>query len=652
MNILRPSTWFKGTLANRDTGNPVDAMPERPGMPVAQLTPTRNVTIYALGNPLLNLTPATAADMLNRTWYGEWTRAQWVMMWAEKIDPDVMAVTERLTSALRTMDHGVTVHAQKDKALADMAEKQRAALEARYAKITGINSAIAHLALAKLRSFAHVGIDGDDLKCYRQVNVVRHGDQGAWLWNPNCQITNFNDPSLQPMRDEDFIIRVHERPALWISLIKFLRTNYSQKWWDSFCEKVSKQGVVLTAPEGISGNETMMQNFAASAAGISQGGPGALPWGSKIDLTDAKRGPIPFREHMEWLRESFWLAVTGQTMTSLSQPTGIGAGSTDAHADTFATLAAAEGECISELFQEKIDKPFLDATFPGQPHLAFWRLNRDTKPSASEILDDLVKAKAAGFVLDAAEASERTGYNLTLPESAPVNDPDPMDDPEDDPAAPEDDEGGDDGDVDDLKNGAPSGHEFYGNQWTEDGGGGGEAKAPDEIHRRMKSIDAWAAKTGETDAKIHAHVARHMLKHGASLKDAVKKAYARRDKQRLNAFGKDLYDQMKAEGKFRDVGLMNRATEGTAKSLGVPASWLAPVRDMLAEVLAKAEDSTLSDADLVEFANRAAKRCPELFHQMDHGALAEVFEKGMGAVTLETVKGRIAEKLKAGGKGA
>ena len=97
-----------------------------------------------------------------------------------------------------------------------------------------------------------------------------------------------------------------------------------------------------------------------------------------------------------------------------------------------------------------------------------------------------------------------------------------MDDPEDDPAAPEDDEGGDDGDVDDLKTVRRAATSFTGNQWTEDGGGG-EAKAPDEIHRRMKSIDAWAAKTGETDAKIHAHVARHMLKHGASLKDAVKR---------------------------------------------------------------------------------------------------------------------------------
>ena len=127
---------------NADTGNPVDALLPNKYTPIGQLTPTRNVSIYALGNPMISLTPQLAADMLNRTWYGEFTRVQWVMMWAEKIDPDIMAITNRLTAALRTMDYGVQVKSQEDETLKAMALKQKLALEAKYEKVKGIKKAV------------------------------------------------------------------------------------------------------------------------------------------------------------------------------------------------------------------------------------------------------------------------------------------------------------------------------------------------------------------------------------------------------------------------------------------------------------------------------------------------------------------------------
>lgn len=72
-----------------------------------------------------------------------------------------------------------------------------------------------------------------------------------------------------------------------------------------------------------------------------------------------------------------------------------------------------------------------------------------------------------------------------------------------------------------------------------------------------------------------------------------------------------------------------------ASRLGVPQGWLKPVADLLADLEAKAADKAVSDADLLAFAESAAARIPELFADMDIAALADVFEKAMGAAAIE-----------------
>lgn len=78
-----------------------------------------------------------------------------------------------------------------------------------------------------------------------------------------------------------------------------------------------------------------------------------------------------------------------------------------------------------------------------------------------------------------------------------------------------------------------------------------------------------------------------------------------------------------------------------AEDLGVPVTWLAPVRELLLEMERKAADKSLSDEEVLRFCSEAAARLPELFGKMDHAALAEVMEKAMGAGVLRGVKGKI-----------
>ncbi len=80
------------------------------------------------------------------------------------------------------------------------------------------------------------------------------------------------------------------------------------------------------------------------------------------------------------------------------------------------------------------------------------------------------------------------------------------------------------------------------------------------------------------------------------------------------------------------------AQAATANALGVPASWLNPVREFLTTLEAKAADQSLSDADLKLFLNRAVERVPELFAKMNVDDLAKVLEAGMGSAVVDAAR--------------
>jgi hypothetical protein len=80
------------------------------------------------------------------------------------------------------------------------------------------------------------------------------------------------------------------------------------------------------------------------------------------------------------------------------------------------------------------------------------------------------------------------------------------------------------------------------------------------------------------------------------------------------------------------------AQEKMAEQMGVPGSWLNPLREFLEELQAKAADAALSDQDLMDFLEQAVKRVPELFKEMDTEDLARVLEAGMGEAVMSEVR--------------
>jgi phage gp29-like protein len=105
------------------------------------------------------------------------------------------------------------------------------------------------------------------------------------------------------------------------------------------------------------------------------------------------------------------------------------------------------------------------------------------------------------------------------------------------------------------------------------------------------------------------------------------------------AAGKPLDPPMAARA-ARDSGLRARL----ATELGVPDSWLAPVNAWISDLESAASDERLTARQVLDFADAAHRRLPELFGKMDHAALARLLEGSMGAATLQGVREALAAR--------
>ena len=84
----------------------------------------------------------------------------------------------------------------------------------------------------------------------------------------------------------------------------------------------------------------------------------------------------------------------------------------------------------------------------------------------------------------------------------------------------------------------------------------------------------------------------------------------------------------------------------------VESKWLGGVKPFFRELLAKAKDQNVSDADFVRTLEKAQKQFPELFSKVNADALAEAFEEAMGAAVVNgAVRGAMdrAGRVKRGG---
>ncbi len=477
----------------------------------------------ALGNPLRSLTPESAASLLEGAMRGEWTRAQWLMYYVEQWDADVWTLVERRTGGLRQLSWTVRIDAKAAEKLGEerLAERQREFLHASYASIDNLGEAVEFLALAKFRGYAHLAVSPTHLEPLDQWWWVRSGMYGPWYWNPEAKITNCKALG-EPVDPSQYIIRVERRCLIWLAILKFLRANYNQKWWDKFAEIASKQGTVIIGPPDLSPDQA--DAFELQARRIAAGGSGVLEHGSSVEHTGPQSqggGETVWEKRLRYLKEDLILAGTGGMLTALSQATGIGGSQGQEQGKVWRSLLRADARDIGEVFQAQFDRRLLAAEFPGEPILARFELDAAEEPSVDAVLAHAKTAHEAGLAIDPDQLEEMTGYRL-----APV----------------------------------------------------ASGVAADRAVLRNRARSADPAPERDPAAEVAAEI---------------------------------------------------------ADRLGVPESWVAPIEDFIAEILSKAQDETLADADFARFLEHASAAVPEVFGAMDVDALTDLFERAMGAAAFE-----------------
>lgn len=372
-------------------------------------------------NPLRGLSPLTVVGRLEAGMRGELPQLMWLYHIIEQSDSDLMALVERRTSSIAEMDWNVVAQ-QEAAAPAAPTPPAVAKLRAAYDKVGNLQEAVVHLAMASFRGFAICQLQdaagnpaapgaAERIVCLPNWCFVRDGRAGMFKWNPDAMQTSFDalpGEPLDPMRDR-LLIRTVERPIDRVALVKFVRSNFTQKAWADYIEKVAKDGVFIIEPPGV--DDTKREQFKASAQDASDAGGGSLPNGTTVQFTNASRGLSPFEAHMRFLREQLVMAGTGGMLTMIASPTGIGQGASDAHTETFRSIARKEALEISEIFQRFFDRPFLDLTSPGEPHAACFELAYREETSAAALVDQGVKLSGM-FDLDPEEWSRKTGLKL------------------------------------------------------------------------------------------------------------------------------------------------------------------------------------------------------------------------------------------------
>lgn len=356
---------------------------------------------------------------------GYYSDLQWLYRFIEKRDPVIRAVVQRRSSAISKLDWTIRYNegVEEDASRKAIADQQLELLKEAYEAVDNLPDAIKWMCSAEFRGFAHLekhyfnnlpseGVN--HLEPVPQWYWARKFPDARWRYNETAQSTNTG----VEIDEANFIIREVEAPANEINLICFLRKNLSQKDWDGFIETYGIPPVFINLPEHSRINDK--DAYQEVAEKLISDGRGVLPYGSEITtVKDGERGTNPFRDHLSYADESIVLAGTSGKLTVLNDPTGLGSGQSEVHADTFRDLAIAEGNEISAIFNKQFGDPIIMEAYPDQEILVHFALNVNEEPETSKYIEDVCKLKTAGYETNPEEVSRKTGMDVTLPEPPP-----------------------------------------------------------------------------------------------------------------------------------------------------------------------------------------------------------------------------------------
>ncbi|MEO5914855.1 MAG: DUF935 family protein [Luteolibacter sp.] len=393
-------------------------------------------------NPLRGLNMGRVISELEAGQRGELSNLQWLYHFIEKRDATLRGAKRRILSALLKLDWDIKIQSDLDDGLKAKAEKQAEKLKAAYQGMTGFRAALKHLALAEFRGFSHVekhfGSGGEiiGLEPVPQWHWCKQGYYGDWLFQENALHGGVSGVEIKP---ENFLIREVEDPINEIALPAFVRKGLSGKDFDAYIARYGIPFVFWILPDqmaaALADDPAKMQAWMRIMRGIGSDGEGIIPGGTleTLDSGGGGKDQNPFLQHLGYQDEQIVMAATSGKLTMLNEATGLGSGNSEAHQDTFDDIALALAKEISALFHEQLDVPILAKSFPGETPLCYFELAAKDAEDVGKLVENVKNLADAGWVIDGAELSEKTGYTLTakaaaVPPVDPAN-PDTKPDP-------------------------------------------------------------------------------------------------------------------------------------------------------------------------------------------------------------------------------
>lgn len=303
-------------------------------------------------------------------------------------------------------------------------------LKKRYDTIKNLKAALKHLATARFYGYAVLRKNGNMLQIIDPWNVVQDANWTGgrtptfdWYLNPEARVAF--DPQNMTKMGREYIIREFDDSSLLELLRLAFRAHAVMDFREKNLEEASKnQVIILTGanmpeegtPQRIALEESLKAARRGESAVIAKGDP-ACP--TEVHKPDAAKGLPFYNTTLDSIDQMMTKALTGGLLTMLSMPTGIGAGASAEHSKALNSIVAEDAGDISELLQEAIDRPELEAAGllrPGERPLAWFELSirKEADPSAGA--DLLIKVKSAGYTASEAQASEMTGLTLTKDE--------------------------------------------------------------------------------------------------------------------------------------------------------------------------------------------------------------------------------------------
>ena len=280
-----------------------------------------------------------------------------------------------------------------------------------YDGIENFDDAVSFLFTGVSRGFAHLEKnhtpDGRILRLepVEQWFWLRDGMFAGWEYNPNAVSGRRRGVAMDP---DDFLI-LETTPLNRMLSLLYLRRVISQRDWDAYLEIYGIPPVFFIGPPNAMGEKE--RQYQTIAQELSANGRGYLPNGSDIKTVSGGGGRPPYREQMEYIDRQITLIGTGGLLTMLTE-SGSGTLAGGAHSDTFQQIARGDAALVSGVFQRGIDVPVLAANFPGQPVLAYFRFAPTPLGQASAVAQDVAALAMAGFTVDPAQVSEKTGFRV------------------------------------------------------------------------------------------------------------------------------------------------------------------------------------------------------------------------------------------------